>query len=55
VRGRHRVEARVIEDNEASRRLWEKLGYRHEATMREAAFRDGEYVDLHWYATLARE
>jgi len=54
-RGRHRVEARVLEGNEASRRLWETLGYRHEATMREAAFRDGEHVDLHWYAVLAEE
>jgi RimJ/RimL family protein N-acetyltransferase len=54
-RGRHRVEARVIEGNEASRRLFEALGYRHEATMREAAFRDGAYVDMHWYAVLAEE
>jgi RimJ/RimL family protein N-acetyltransferase len=54
-RGRHRVVARVIEGNDASRRLWETLGYCHEATMREAAFRDGEYVDVHLYAVLARE
>jgi RimJ/RimL family protein N-acetyltransferase len=54
-RGRHRVEARVLEGNEASRALFESVGYRHEATMREAAFRDGEHVDLHWYAVLAEE
>lgn len=54
-RGRHRVVARVIEGNEASRRLWETLGFRHEATMREAAFRDGAYVDMHRYAVLEGE
>jgi RimJ/RimL family protein N-acetyltransferase len=54
-RGRHRVVARVIEGNEGSRALFETLGYRHEATMREAAFHDGEYVDMHWYAILQEE
>jgi len=54
-RGRHRVEARVLEGNEASMALFESLGYRHEGTMREAAFRDGEHVDLHWYAMLAEK
>jgi RimJ/RimL family protein N-acetyltransferase len=54
-RAHHRVTARVIEGNAASRALWESLGFRHEATMREAAFRDGEYVDVYWYAVLAEE
>jgi len=54
-RGHHRVTARVIQGNQASTRVWEKLGFRHEATMREAAFRDGEYVDVRWYAILERE
>lgn len=51
----HRVSARVIEGNEASRRLWETLGFRHEATFREATYRDGSYVDVYWYAVLADE
>jgi RimJ/RimL family protein N-acetyltransferase len=55
VRGRHRVEARVIEGNEASRALWETLGFRQEATMLEAAFHDGSHVDVHWYAILDQE
>ena len=54
-RAHHRVTARVIEGNAASRALWESLGFRHEATMREAAFRDGAYVDIHLYAVLKRE
>jgi RimJ/RimL family protein N-acetyltransferase len=51
----HRIAARVFEGNEASARVWEKLGFRHEATHREAAFRHGEYVDVHWYAVLEDE
>jgi RimJ/RimL family protein N-acetyltransferase len=54
-RAHHRVTARVIEGNAASRALWESLGFRHEATMREAAFNEGEHVDVYWYAILARE
>lgn len=51
----HRVYARVLADNEASARIWEKLGYRHEATHHEAAFYEGEFVDVEWYAVLADE
>lgn len=54
-RAHHRVTARVIEGNAASRGLWETLGFRQEATMRDAAFRDGEYVDVYWYAILQEE
>lgn len=46
----HRVTAEVIAGNDASRRIWEKLGYRQEATHKEAAFRDGEYTDVYLYA-----
>jgi len=51
----HRVIARVVADNEASRRVWEKLGYREEATLREAVFLDGEYHDVVLYAVLEDE
>jgi RimJ/RimL family protein N-acetyltransferase len=54
-RAHHRVTARVIEGNAASRALWETLGFRQEATMRDAAFRDGEYVDTYLYAVLREE
>ena len=45
----HRVTARVFEGNEGSRRIWEKLGFRHEGTFVEAEFVDGEYVDEYIY------
>lgn len=51
----HRVLARVRADNEASLRVWEKLGYRHEATHREAAFHRGAHADVEVYAVLASE
>ena len=51
----HRVYARVREDNRASARIWEKLGYVHEATHREAVFHEGEHVDLELYAALSSE
>ncbi|MFB6219548.1 MAG: GNAT family N-acetyltransferase [Halobacteriaceae archaeon] len=51
----HRVAARVIDGNDASRRVFEKLGFRHEATFQEATFHDGAYTDVHWYAVLKEE
>ena len=54
-RGRHRVIARVTEGTAGSRAIWEKLGFRHEATFREAVFHDGDYVDQHLYAVLEDE
>lgn len=52
---KHRVVARVFDGNTASRRIWEKLGYRHEAVHEEAQFLDGEYVDVRFYAVLEDE
>lgn len=51
----HRVIARVVADNQASRRVWEKLGYREEATFREAVFLEGAYHDVVLYAVLEDE
>lgn len=51
----HRVVAKVLDPNEGSKRIWEKLGYRHEAVHAEATFVEGEYVDVHDYAILRHE
>lgn len=53
--GKHRVAARVYDFNDASKRIWEKLGFRHEGTHREEVYRDGEYVDTEYYAVLEHE
>lgn len=41
----HRLELEVYTDNESAIRLYEKFGFKHEGTLREHAFRDGQYVD----------
>lgn len=51
----HRVFARVFNDNLGSKRIWEKLGFRHEAVHEESAFMHGEYVDTHYFAVLEDE
>lgn len=52
---RHRVVARVFEGNEASKRVWEKLGFELEGTQRDAVYLDGEYLDVHCYGVLEAE
>lgn len=52
---KHRVTARVFEGNVGSQRIWEKLGYEHEAIHREEQFLDGEHVDVHYYSVLEDE
>lgn len=51
----YRIEARVTECNEPSRRLVESLGFAREGTLRERSFVDGEYRDTHWYGVLRDE
>lgn len=42
----HRVVGGYIEDNEASRRIQEKLGFTEEGVERDWVYRDGEYKDI---------
>lgn len=51
----HKVVARVLDSNEKSSRVWEKLGFEHEATLREHVFMDGEYHDFLLYGLLEKE
>lgn len=44
-RGLHKVVARVLEGNDASRRVLEKLGFQREASLREHHFVGGRFVD----------
>lgn len=53
--GLHRISADTTSANPASWRLMERLGMRREAHLREAEFRDGEWVDYYIYAILADE
>ncbi len=51
----HGVEARVFDFNDASQHLLERLGFAQEGRLREARYRDGEYVDELVYGLLKRE
>ena len=49
-----RLELEVYTDNEAAIRLYEKFGFEREGTLRQHAFRDGQYVDSYSMARLKK-
>lgn len=51
----HKVRAEVIESNDGSRRVLERLGFEREGTLRGEKFVDGEHVDVFRYGLLADE
>ncbi|WP_255198314.1 GNAT family N-acetyltransferase [Halorarius litoreus] len=51
----NKVYATVYAVNPASARVLEKVGFQQEGTLRQHAFVDGEYVDIHYYGLLAEE
>lgn len=48
----HRIELRVYSDNERGVRLYERCGFEIEGTLKDYAFRDGQYVDVFAMARL---
>jgi len=48
----HRVWLRAEADNARAHRLYARLGFTHEGTLREATYREGEYVDVWVYGVL---
>lgn len=53
--GLHRIYATTSNINSSSWRVMERLGMRREARMREAEFRDGEWIDVLIYGLLDKE
>ena len=53
--GAHRLFLDVFEDNARARHLYESLGFKYEGIMREAAYRDGRWFDLHLMSMLESE
>ena len=49
------LQAQAFASNEGSVGVLENLGFTHEGTLRDARFRDGEYVDVVWYGLLREE
>ncbi|MEN9723003.1 MAG: hypothetical protein RJB38_989 [Pseudomonadota bacterium] len=50
-----RVQARCKVENSASARVMEKLGMKHEGTLRSALFHRGRSWDMHYYAVLRED
>ncbi len=53
--GLNRVSLEVYDFNPRARRVYEKVGFRHEGTLREALLFDGSWIDAHVMSILARE
>ncbi|WP_211349233.1 GNAT family N-acetyltransferase [Micromonospora pisi] len=51
--GLHRIELEVYDFNPRARRVYEKVGFVHEGTKRQALHWDGEWIDAHLMALLA--
>jgi RimJ/RimL family protein N-acetyltransferase len=51
----HRVELRVADENPAGMHIYQKAGFKHEGTQREAMFHEGHYVDFHIMGILKHE
>ena len=51
----HRVALRVHADNARAIRAYEKVGFRHEGSLRESVFREGIYYDMVVMGILDRE
>ena len=49
-----KIFARVLAENEPSRRVLDKAGFQHEGTLHSQTFRDGTPYDVHYYG-LVRE
>ncbi|AHG03298.1 GCN5 family acetyltransferase [Halobacterium sp. DL1] len=49
------LQAQAFAPNEGSVGVLDNVGFTHEGTLRDARFRDGEYVDVVWYGLLREE
>lgn len=52
VLGLHRITLEVYDFNPRARHVYEKVGFVHEGTGREALLFDGEWIDVHFMAAL---
>jgi RimJ/RimL family protein N-acetyltransferase len=50
--GMHRISLEVYDFNPRARHVYEKVGFVHEGTGREALLFDGEWIDVHYMAIL---
>jgi RimJ/RimL family protein N-acetyltransferase len=55
VVGVHRIELQVYDFNPRARHVYERVGFVHEGTMRDALRWDGEWIDCHLMGMLASD
>ena len=53
--GLHRVYLNVLSDNEAAKKLYERVGFKFEGEFKEHLFINGEYKSLMWYGILEKD
>ncbi|MGB5953132.1 MAG: GNAT family protein [Ornithinimicrobium sp.] len=53
--GLHRITLEVYDFNPRARHVYEKVGFVHEGTGREALLFDGQWIDVHYMAILSNE
>lgn len=53
--GLHRIRLEVYDFNPRARHVYEKVGFVHEGTGREALWFDGAWIDVHYMAILATD
>ncbi|MEE4194536.1 MAG: GNAT family protein [Anaerolineae bacterium] len=51
----HRIYLRVYDTNPRGVRCYEKAGFVHEGTQRDAIFKDGKYIGMHMMSVLSTE
>jgi len=51
----HRIWLEVYEDNPAARRIYERLGFSLEGTLRHHGFREGRWWDIHMMGLIAED
>ena len=53
--GLHTVMARIVDGNDVSRRLCESLGFRYVGVMKEAGWKFGRWLDVHFYQYMLKD
>lgn len=53
--GYHKISARAYKGNTGSNKIWEKLGFTHEGTLRKQALVQGEFKAVNIYGVLEKE
>lgn len=51
----HRVQLAVLDNNKRAKHVYEKSGFIREGTLRQAVYKNGNFLDMHLYSVLKNE